>query len=126
VGDKDVVIDGFCVYGGIRHYRVVGGGLVMAHEITNIRPIPTANWGANRTSQTVRAEYRKRSLSTREWLKAQLHDGPVAAAEILKRAKADHVPERGLRRAKRKLLVVSSRVGGLGETGLWLWRLPNP
>jgi AAA domain/Bifunctional DNA primase/polymerase, N-terminal len=56
----------------------------------------------------------------REWLEAQLAESPVPSASVLKRAKADGIAERTLRRAKDELGIVSEREGKA-----WVWRLPE-
>ncbi|MCA9183700.1 MAG: hypothetical protein KDA51_19700, partial [Planctomycetales bacterium] len=56
----------------------------------------------------------------RAWLAAQLADRPVPSATVLKKAKADGIAERTLRRAKIELGVVSEREGKA-----WVWRLPE-
>ncbi len=55
------------------------------------------------------------------WLEATLADGPVAAAEIFDRAKAEGISERTLRRAKKTLGVKTAKEGM--EDG-WSWFLP--
>jgi putative DNA primase/helicase len=59
-----------------------------------------------------------------EWLADALAAGPVAAAEIKRRAAADSIAERTLTRAK-KTLGVSSRRAGFGGDGAWVWALPE-
>ena len=54
------------------------------------------------------------------WLDAQLTDKPVPSASVLKKAKADGIAERTLKRAKAELGIVSEREGKA-----WVWRLPE-
>lgn len=54
------------------------------------------------------------------WLIAQLADTPVPSASVLKKAKADGIAERTLKRAKADLKIVSEREGKV-----WVWRLPG-
>jgi hypothetical protein len=54
------------------------------------------------------------------WLDAQLAEQPVPSATILKKAKADGIAERTLKRAKAELGIVSEREGKA-----WVWRLPE-
>jgi len=50
----------------------------------------------------------------------QLENGPQPAAVLLKRAKADALAERTIRRAKRELGIVAEKHGQN-----WQWRLPD-
>jgi hypothetical protein len=54
------------------------------------------------------------------WLQALLSDGAVPSASIWKNAKAEHIAERTLKRAKRELGVVAEKAGKH-----WVWRLPD-
>ena len=55
-----------------------------------------------------------------EWLTAQLEDAAVPSKAILKKAKADGIAERTLKRAKKELDVKSEKEGKN-----WVWRLPD-
>jgi hypothetical protein len=55
-----------------------------------------------------------------EWLTAQLEDAAVPSKAILKKAKADGIAERTLKRAKKELGVISEKEGKN-----WVWRLPD-
>jgi hypothetical protein len=54
-----------------------------------------------------------------EFLKKRLADGPAAARPVEEEADAELISERTLKRAKRKLGVVSEKIGEK-----WIWRLP--
>jgi hypothetical protein len=56
----------------------------------------------------------------REWLRAELKDGPVAADDVIAKAKADLICKRTLDYAKKDLGVLSVRAGKT-----WQWRLPG-
>jgi DNA replication protein DnaC len=60
-----------------------------------------------------------------EWLRARLAAGPAGAAELLKKARAAGISDITLRRAKKKLGIISVRVDGIGDEGRWVWRLPG-
>src|SRR5262249_52807455 len=68
-----------------------------------------------------------RASNSRNWLEYVLRNGPVSAAEILRLAELEHVPERSLRRAKRFLGVRSTKRGGYkGHYGAqWFWEWPR-
>ena len=57
------------------------------------------------------------------WLTDALRDGPVAATEIQKLAKADGIAPQTLRRAKESLKIESGKEQGI-QFGAWEWRLP--
>src|SRR5882672_8838554 len=65
-----------------------------------------------------------RADTTRLWLRAMLEQ-PTPARTILQLAKQERISLRGLRRAKRRLKVVSVRTGGLAWRGKWVRRLTN-
>jgi len=54
------------------------------------------------------------------WLQELLTDGPVPAASVWKRAKADGIAERTLKRAKKEQGIISDKQGEH-----WAWRLPE-
>jgi hypothetical protein len=56
----------------------------------------------------------------REWIKAQLADGPVAAAEVKSRAQRDGIAKNTLERAKKELRVISTQTA----EG-WSWAMPE-
>ena len=58
----------------------------------------------------------------REFLEAELADGPRLADEITKAAAAGSISEMTLRRA-RKALGVRSKKQGFGAEGRWLWEM---
>jgi hypothetical protein len=80
-------------------------------------------WRA-RKPKTERDFWKDRTQRTRAWLLDVLKSGPLPTLEILRRAKLDDIPERGLRRAKRRLGVVSFKRGGRDgrEGAVWFWR----
>jgi hypothetical protein len=55
----------------------------------------------------------------KRWLESALLGGPAEAKSLLKRAKADGISERTLRRAKKELRVESTRL-----SDEWVWSLP--
>ena len=57
-----------------------------------------------------------------EFLIAELADGAVDAAQMLRRAKNAGIAERTLNRAKKHVGVISER-SGFGRDGIWTWRL---
>jgi hypothetical protein len=59
-----------------------------------------------------------------QFLTEQLADGPVAQQELFKRAKRERISEPTLRRAKKKLKILSDKEGEFD--GGWLWELPKP
>ena len=58
------------------------------------------------------------------FLRTLLADGPVAADECLRQARAASISEKTLRRAKSRLKIQSIR-DGEGLLGHWLWQLPK-
>jgi putative DNA primase/helicase len=60
-----------------------------------------------------------------DFLREILHDGPVEAKVIQTQARECGITERVLRSARDALGVKSSRVGGLGASGKWVWALPK-
>jgi hypothetical protein len=58
-----------------------------------------------------------------EWLRAQLADGAVPAADMLARAKAAGISDRTLTRARIRAGVKAVKAGFTG-TG-WIWTLSN-
>ena len=60
---------------------------------------------------------------TTEFLRALLANGPRSALAVQAAAQEQGVSERALRRAKKALGVVVSRVG-FGRDGVWHWALP--
>ncbi len=58
-----------------------------------------------------------------EWLRNQLSDGDRPAAEVCDEAEAAGISKGVLKRAKRKLGIVSKRAGGIGDNGRWWWSL---
>jgi hypothetical protein len=57
----------------------------------------------------------------RQWIMAQLKDGPVPAAEIKARAGRDGIAKNTLERAKKELRVVSTQTADG-----WSWAMPEP
>lgn len=51
--------------------------------------------------------------------------GPMAAVDVEEQAEAAGVSEMTLRRARKRLRVVTERRGGIGPAGHWWWRLPS-
>src|SRR5262245_19192443 len=99
-------------------------------EATAPAPKPKKAWRPQGCFLQKRMSGRERQLragNARAWLEWALHDGPLPAAEILRRAKIENVPERGLRRAKRFLGVRSTKRGGYkGHYGSqWFWEWPR-
>jgi hypothetical protein len=80
-----------------------------------------------RRPKTQRDFWKDRRDSTRAWLADPLRDGPLPAALILSRAKKDDIPERGLRRAKRRMSIIAYKRGGRdGRQGArWFWITPR-
>ena len=66
-----------------------------------------------------------RADTTRVWLLTLLYPGPRLASEVLKLAKIEHIPVRGLYRAKRHFGITSTRIGGIAYRGKWLWQFPK-
>jgi len=54
-----------------------------------------------------------------------LAEGPVRATEAFKGADAHGISRRTLKRAKRRLGVITTRKGGPGDRGVWYWSLPS-
>jgi hypothetical protein len=73
-----------------------------------------------------RHEVALKASNARMWLENILYDGPMGASEVLRLAKAERIPERALRRAKRHLKVKSLRRGGkgTGRRNPWIWQTP--
>lgn len=84
-----------------------------------------ARQARKRDLDTHRGWVLQRAKQTRAWLADLLKSGPLPAKKVLYLAKLAGVPERSLRRAKRRLGVVSVKQGGLnGRQGaVWFWRL---
>ena len=59
----------------------------------------------------------------KDWLTEMLGNGPLTAAEIWEKAKADGLCERTLKSAKKELRVITEKSGGKGTP--WIWRLPE-
>jgi hypothetical protein len=57
-------------------------------------------------------------------LRSILEKGPVPAVDAEEQAEAAGVTESTLKRAKKRLRVVATRVGGAGAAGKWVWSLP--
>lgn len=57
------------------------------------------------------------------WLKEALEDSPIAAADIFRMAKDNHISDATLRRAKKRLNVQSYKEG-IRQEGKWFWKLP--
>ena len=60
----------------------------------------------------------------KDWLREQLADGPVPAADVKAAADRDGIKSRTLDRAKSALGVMASREG-FGTEGRWVWTLPH-
>jgi hypothetical protein len=58
-----------------------------------------------------------------EWLEELLKEGPMPAADVLAKAKADGLNRATLFAAKKKLSVASTKIGGSGDG--WEWALPG-
>jgi hypothetical protein len=58
------------------------------------------------------------------WLQQALRNGPMPAKELRKKAKADGIADRTLRRAKSRIGVQTEK-DGYGGDGRWLWKLPD-
>ena len=80
-----------------------------------------------REPKTERDFWKDRRDRTRAWLRDLLKDGPLPVTLILSRAKKDDIPERGLRRAKRRLGILAYKRGGRdGRQGArWFWATPR-
>jgi hypothetical protein len=59
-----------------------------------------------------------------EFLQQFLKDGPAAASQVFKAARANGLADRTLYRAKRRLGIRAERIGGLGKDGQWFWSFP--
>lgn len=57
-------------------------------------------------------------------LEAALANGPRTAEDVLAEARAAGVSERTLKRARKALGVVATKVGGPGQPQRWVWTLP--
>jgi hypothetical protein len=68
-------------------------------------------------------ERRERMTFARAWLEWVLGSGPLPAREVLRLARLEAIPERGLRRAKKFLGVRSCKFGGKqgGRGAVWVW-----
>ena len=60
-----------------------------------------------------------------DWLGALLEHGPVAAKDAQRRAQADGISDRTLRRAKTALKVISEQNRDDGSIREWTWKLPD-
>jgi len=71
---------------------------------------------------------RERKSDTAErWLTRLLADGPVDVAVLKEEAKSAGISSwRTVEAAKEELKVDAVRVGGIGGTGRWQWKLPDP
>lgn len=72
--------------------------------------------GKDQTKAPARAE-------AKEWLRELLNNGPVLAAEIWERAKADGMAEKTVKLAKKELEIRTDKTGGPGDP--WVWSLPK-
>jgi hypothetical protein len=90
---------------------------------TSDKPVFDADEWRSRKPKTERDFWKDRRDRTRAWLRDLLKDGPLPAAHILRSAKKDDIPERGLRRAKRRLGILAYKRGGdHGRNGArWFW-----
>jgi hypothetical protein len=61
----------------------------------------------------------------KDFLRAELADGPKLARQVIKDAHEAAIAEKTLRRAKSDLGVLSDREGGIAGKGRWLWALPK-
>jgi len=73
-------------------------------------------------------ERRERTAFARAWLDWILLKGPMPAREILRLAKLENIPARSLARAKKRLHIVSYKLGGSGQNwgGVWYWSSASP
>jgi hypothetical protein len=70
------------------------------------------------------AEDRRAGDEAAEFLRSELAFGTRSARELLAEAEQIGIAERTLKRAKKALGVVSTRVGGTAAGGQWEWSLP--
>lgn len=66
-----------------------------------------------------------RRESAAQWLREALAGGPVAQADVEKRAVGAGISLGTLKRAKKELGVVSRKEKSFGDGGKWLWSLPE-
>jgi hypothetical protein len=73
-----------------------------------------------------RGEVALKASNARMWLEYTLHAGPIPAKEVLRLAKLEGIPLKGLYRAKRHHKVKSLRAGGkgTGRRNPWIWLPP--
>jgi putative DNA primase/helicase len=68
---------------------------------------------------------RSKADEARDWLLAQLEDGPVPVQDLKRQAGMDEIGWRTLERVKKKLGVEARREGGIGKQGKWSWCPPT-
>lgn len=69
-------------------------------------------------------EDREERRDADEFLRELLKDGGVRAADVLRAARENGIPERTLYRAKRRLGIKARHEGQPGKRGAWYWFLP--
>jgi hypothetical protein len=69
-----------------------------------------------------------KAVSTRNWLRSVLSVGPLPSREVYALAKANGIPARSVRRAKRHYRIKSVKRGGRwqGWGAQWMWQFPAP
>lgn len=93
-------------------YRLVGNSL-RVRALPGIRPLRPA---ADAPSQLLEAE---------ALLRRVLDRGPVRTVEVLHEARLAGISPRTLARARSRLGVLATRVGGPADRGAWYCRLPE-
>ncbi|MCC6642288.1 MAG: AAA family ATPase, partial [Deltaproteobacteria bacterium] len=103
-------------------YRIVPAGDAAAVEWLGVTDHSAADLLA--AAAAADSEERHAGAEAREWLGGLLLDGPVPAAEAQRRARADGIADRTLRRAREALGVVIRR-RGWGPGSVVTWALPD-
>lgn len=101
-------------------YRLVEGGLKWTGE---------SNLSIERILTTIPEEDANSLTEAIDFLLDELQDGPINANQIFKDANDLRIHERTLKRAKKKLCIVTTRKGESGKRGggKYIWSLPeNP
>jgi hypothetical protein len=100
-------------------------------ENTNGIKAPRIAWDmpTNITAEQALSERKDRNTDAldeaEEWLRELLSNGPVASDEVYQGASANGHTRATINRAKLTLGVRSTREGGIGKKGKWVWTIPD-
>lgn len=102
------------------------GGIVGA----TVGEIETSAWKPEGEAAFTAADLLDRDESSgrseaEHFIRAELADGAVSAKDLLRRARDVGISESTLKRAKKRLAVVSEQDRGEGKIAGWTWRLPD-